>query len=143
MANNGIIRNSLLNYKLTYQILLGTVGLRVRKPYYNHYIKKSPVDVRVLSNEATRSLATIMWRFTALAFLATAAAQIPSLGWCPDMAPMNNFSMDRFLGTWYEAERYFTVSELGSRCVTTNYAATPEGRIVVSNEIIGALTGFK
>ncbi|KOB74935.1 32 kDa apolipoprotein [Operophtera brumata] len=44
-----------------------------------------------------------------------------------------------FLGSWYEAERYFTVSELGSRCVTTNYAATPEGRIIVSNEITNSL----
>ncbi|KAJ0182734.1 hypothetical protein K1T71_002103 [Dendrolimus kikuchii] len=84
-----------------------------------------------------------MWRFTVLTFLASASAQIPSLGWCPDLSPMNNFDMNRFLGTWYEAERFFTVSELGSRCVTTNYLATPEGRIIVSNEITGVLTGFK
>ena len=51
--------------------------------------------------------------------------------------------MNRFLGTWYEAERYFTVSEVGSRCVTTNYLSTPEGRIIVSNEIINSLTGYK
>ncbi|KAG7310786.1 hypothetical protein JYU34_003607 [Plutella xylostella] len=78
-----------------------------------------------------------------LALVAAASAQIPSLGWCPDLQPMANFNMNRFLGTWYEAERYFTVSELGSRCVTTNYESTPEGRILVSNEITNSLTGLK
>ncbi|KAM3959000.1 apolipoprotein D [Aphomia sociella] len=84
-----------------------------------------------------------MWQLLVLALVGSASAQIPSLGWCPDFQPMANFSMNRFLGTWYEAERYFTVSELGSRCVTTNYVSTPEGRILVSNEIINYLTGVK
>ncbi|CAH2989683.1 unnamed protein product [Chilo suppressalis] len=84
-----------------------------------------------------------MWKLTVLALLATASAQIPSLGWCPDFQPMANFNMNRFLGTWYEVERYFTVSELGSRCVATNYISTPEGRILVSNEITNYLTGLK
>ncbi|XP_049874015.1 apolipoprotein D-like isoform X2 [Pectinophora gossypiella] len=84
-----------------------------------------------------------MWRLALLAFLSSAAAQIPSLGWCPDYQPMANFNMKRFLGTWFEAERYFTVSELVSRCVTTKYESTPEGRILVSNEITNSLTGMK
>lgn len=84
-----------------------------------------------------------MWRLFLLGFLATASAQIPSLGWCPDFQAMANFNMDRFLGTWYEAERYFTVSELGTRCVTTHYTATPEGRILITNEITNSITGFK
>ncbi|KAL4721555.1 hypothetical protein ACJJTC_012347 [Scirpophaga incertulas] len=84
-----------------------------------------------------------MWRLTVLTLLATASAQIPSLGWCPDFQPMANFNMNRFLGTWFEVERYFTVSEVGSRCVTTNYISTPEGRILVSNEITNYITGLK
>ncbi|XP_075969100.1 apolipoprotein D-like [Anticarsia gemmatalis] len=84
-----------------------------------------------------------MWRLFLLGFLATASAQIPSLGWCPDFQAMANFNMNRFLGTWYEAERYFTVSELGTRCVTTHYTATPEGRILITNEITNSITGFK
>lgn len=84
-----------------------------------------------------------MWRLFILGFLATASAQIPSLGWCPDFQAMANFNMNRFLGTWYEAERYFTVSELGTRCVTTHYTATPEGRILITNEITNSITGFK
>ncbi|KAL0851484.1 hypothetical protein ABMA28_007280 [Loxostege sticticalis] len=84
-----------------------------------------------------------MWRLSVLCLLATASAQIPSLGWCPDFQPMQNFNMNRFLGPWYEVERYFTVSELGTRCVTTNYISTPEGRILVTNEITNYLTGLK
>ncbi|CAH2233437.1 apolipoprotein D-like [Pararge aegeria] len=84
-----------------------------------------------------------MLRLSVLLLVATASAQIPSLGWCPDYQPMANFNVNRFLGTWYEAERFFTVSELGSRCVTTKYESTPEGRILVNNEITNALTGMK
>lgn len=84
-----------------------------------------------------------MWRLSVLFLIASASAQIPSLGWCPDYQPMANFNMKRFLGTWYEAERYFTVSEIVSRCVTTKYESTPEGRILVSNEITNSLTGLK
>ncbi|XP_045775390.1 apolipoprotein D-like [Maniola jurtina] len=84
-----------------------------------------------------------MLRLSVLLLVATASAQIPSLGWCPDYQPMANFNVNRFLGTWYEAERFFTVSELGSRCVTTKYESTPEGRILVNNEITNALTGLK
>ncbi|XP_032529061.2 apolipoprotein D-like [Danaus plexippus] len=78
-----------------------------------------------------------------LLLAATASAQIPSLGWCPDYQPMADFNVNRFLGTWYESERYFTVSELGSRCVAIKYNSTPEGRILVSNEITNSLTGLK
>ncbi|CAH2102875.1 unnamed protein product [Euphydryas editha] len=84
----------------------------------------------------------MLW-FSVLLLVATASAQIPSLGWCPDYLPMANFNVNRFLGSWYEAERYFTVAELGTRCVTTKYESTPEGRILVSNEITNSLTGMK
>ncbi|CAK1601710.1 unnamed protein product [Parnassius mnemosyne] len=82
-----------------------------------------------------------MWRLFYL--IAAVSAQIPSLGFCPDYQPMEDFNINRFLGTWYEAERYFSVSELGTRCVTTKYESTPEGRIIVSNEIINSMTGMK
>ncbi|XP_064292686.1 uncharacterized protein LOC128677706 isoform X2 [Plodia interpunctella] len=84
-----------------------------------------------------------MWPVLVLALVAAASAQIPSLGWCPDYQPMANFNMKNFLGTWYESERYFTVSELASRCIASNYISTPEGRILVSNEITNYLTGVK
>ncbi|KAK4872279.1 hypothetical protein RN001_016403 [Aquatica leii] len=56
---------------------------------------------------------------------------------------MAEFDMDRFLGKWYEAERYFTFSEVVSRCVVTDYAKAPSGRIYISNEVTNRITGVK
>jgi apolipoprotein D and lipocalin family protein len=71
------------------------------------------------------------------------SAQIPSIGWCPDKRPMPGFDMDKYLGTWYEQERYFTVLEAGSRCARTNYTKAIDGRVLVTNEITNRLTGIK
>ncbi|KOC60381.1 Apolipoprotein D [Habropoda laboriosa] len=78
-----------------------------------------------------------------LSALALARAQIPSLGFCPDYVPMANFDMTKFLGVWYEAERYFQLTEVISRCVTTNYTSAPGGKIRVSNEVTNRFTGIK
>lgn len=73
--------------------------------------------------------------FSLVAFVTTVVAQIPNLGWCPDYLPMAEFDLNKFLGKWYEQERYFTFSEVVSRCVVTDYAKAPSGRIYVSNEV--------
>ncbi|CAH0562310.1 unnamed protein product [Brassicogethes aeneus] len=70
-------------------------------------------------------------------------AQIPLFGFCPEYLPMADFDMERFLGKWYESERYFQFSELASRCVVTDYARAPSGRIYVSNEVTNRITGVK
>ncbi|XP_018325649.1 apolipoprotein D-like [Agrilus planipennis] len=81
--------------------------------------------------------------FCTLMFISLTVAQVPSLGWCPEYVPMNDFDIERFLGKWYEQERYFTFSEVASRCVVTDYARAPSGKIFVSNEITSRLTGIK
>ncbi|KAK2578717.1 hypothetical protein KPH14_007793 [Odynerus spinipes] len=78
-----------------------------------------------------------------LATVALASAQIPSLGWCPEYVPMANFDMNRFLGIWYEAERYFQLAEVVSRCVMSNYTKSPDGKLRVSNEVTSRITGIK
>ncbi|KAK9505728.1 hypothetical protein O3M35_009717 [Rhynocoris fuscipes] len=78
-----------------------------------------------------------------ISLLAIVNAQMPGIGWCPDKRAMPGFDIDRYLGTWYEAERYFTVLEAGSRCARTNYTKAVDGRILVSNEITNRLTGIK
>ncbi|XP_014601794.1 PREDICTED: uncharacterized protein LOC106785667 [Polistes canadensis] len=75
--------------------------------------------------------------------LAMTSAQIPTLGWCPEYVPMANFDMNRFLGTWYEAERYFQLAEVVSRCVMSNYTKGPDGKLRVSNEVTSRITGIK
>lgn len=66
-------------------------------------------------------------------------SQIPSFGFCPDYLPMSNFDLERFLGKWYESERYFQFSEVAARCVVTDYAVAPNGKIYVSNEVTNRL----
>ncbi|OAD56248.1 Apolipoprotein D, partial [Eufriesea mexicana] len=78
-----------------------------------------------------------------LATLALARAQIPSLGFCPEYVPMANFNMSKFLGVWYEAERYFQLTEVVSRCVMANYTQSPDGKFRVSNEVTNRFTGIK
>ncbi|KAJ8984293.1 hypothetical protein NQ317_009777 [Molorchus minor] len=78
-----------------------------------------------------------------IVFVVTVTAQIPSLGFCPEYPPMSDFELDRFLGKWYEVERYFQISEVAARCVVTDYAKAPSGKIYVSNEITNRLTGIK
>lgn len=74
-----------------------------------------------------------------VAFASVVVAQIPNLGFCPDYVPVSDFDMEKFLGRWYEAERYFAVSEVASRCVTTEYTKGSTGKIYVSNEITNRL----
>ncbi|KAL7286282.1 hypothetical protein TKK_0019458 [Trichogramma kaykai] len=79
-----------------------------------------------------------------LATLAVSArAQIPSLGFCPEYLPMAGFDMERFKGIWYEAERYFQLSEVASRCVMSNYTKGPDGKFYVTNEVMSRFTGIK
>ncbi|XP_072742448.1 apolipoprotein D-like [Anoplolepis gracilipes] len=78
-----------------------------------------------------------------LSILAWASAQIPNLGFCPEYIPMANFDMERFLGSWYEAERYFQLTEVVSRCVMTNYTKGTDGRYHVSNQVTNRFTGIK
>ncbi|XP_076663722.1 uncharacterized protein LOC143366491 [Andrena cerasifolii] len=78
-----------------------------------------------------------------LSALAVARAQVPSLGFCPDYVPMANFNMEKFMGVWYEAERYFQLTEVVSRCVMANYTHGPDGKFRVSNEVTNRFTGIK
>lgn len=66
-------------------------------------------------------------------------SQIPSFGGCPVYQPMPDFEKDRFLGTWYEAERYFTVTELASRCISATYERRQDDLIWVNNSITNRL----
>ncbi|XP_076381009.1 apolipoprotein D-like [Megalopta genalis] len=78
-----------------------------------------------------------------LSTLALAHAQVPSLGFCPDYVPMANFDMSKFLGIWYETERYFQLTEVVSRCVMANYTLSSDGKFRVSNEVTNRFTGIK
>lgn len=60
-------------------------------------------------------------------------AQVPSFGRCPEFDAMPAFDKDAFLGTWYEIERYFTVTEVVSKCISADYETRADGKIYVNN----------
>ncbi|XP_023019743.2 apolipoprotein D [Leptinotarsa decemlineata] len=70
-----------------------------------------------------------------------ASAQIPSLGKCPPVEVVQHFNVEKYLGKWYEQEKYPTIFEIGGKCVTAEYSANPNGTVKVFNKQINILTG--
>lgn len=81
--------------------------------------------------------------FLLLAGFGLATAQVPGFGGCPDFESQPDFDMNKFLGTWYESERYVNIFEAGTRCVKTNYTKAVDGRFLVANEIMNRFTSVK
>ncbi|XP_064614663.1 apolipoprotein D-like [Liolophura sinensis] len=65
--------------------------------------------------------------------LGMSAAQVPGRGECPDIQVQPNFKKEKYVGTWYEYERFFAAFELGGICGQANYTAKPDGHIRVLN----------
>ncbi|PNF27250.1 hypothetical protein B7P43_G05299 [Cryptotermes secundus] len=70
-------------------------------------------------------------------------AQVPALGPCPEIETMQGFNMQRYLGQWYEAERYFALFEFAGKCVNANYTDIGDGRISILNRQMSSLTGIR
>ncbi|XP_045447234.1 apolipoprotein D-like [Melitaea cinxia] len=71
------------------------------------------------------------------------AAQMVFPGSCPDVAAMENFNANRYLGKWYEIEKYFAAFELGGKCITAEYGLKDNGVISVVNKQLSSFTGMK
>ena len=54
-------------------------------------------------------------------------AQIPSFGNCPNVTSVANLNATRLFGVWYQAERYFTVTDIGSSCGTSTFGPNVPG----------------
>ena len=48
-------------------------------------------------------------------------AQIPSFGSCPNVTAVANLNATRLVGVWYQAQRYFSVKNVGSSCNTCTF----------------------
>ncbi|XP_075969086.1 apolipoprotein D-like [Anticarsia gemmatalis] len=70
-------------------------------------------------------------------------AQIIMPGSCLDIKAMDNFDASRYLGRWYEAEKYFFVFEFGGKCITADYTAKEKGVIGVVNKQTSILSGVQ
>ncbi|XP_005098523.1 apolipoprotein D-like [Aplysia californica] len=57
------------------------------------------------------------------------------LGKCPDVPPQSTLDAAKYLGVWYEMERFPTVFERGN-CISANYSLKSNGRIAVDNRYI-------
>lgn len=69
----------------------------------------------------------------------TGRAQIPSFGGCAEYQPMVGFERNNFMGTWYEQERYFTLSELAGKCISATYERRIDGKVYVNNTVVNRL----
>ncbi|XP_034934717.1 apolipoprotein D-like [Chelonus insularis] len=70
-------------------------------------------------------------------------ALLPTFGPCPDVKPMESLDYSRYLGKWYEAEKYFSIIDFGARCGTFNYSKDENGALKLVNSQISALTGIE
>ncbi|CAG7838145.1 unnamed protein product [Allacma fusca] len=66
--------------------------------------------------------------------------QIPSFGRCPDFPVVGHFAANKYLGKWYEIEKYFTIFELGGTCITATYTDLGNGTIGVFNAMTEMLS---
>ncbi|KAJ2940629.1 hypothetical protein O0L34_g14734 [Tuta absoluta] len=78
-----------------------------------------------------------------LSTLRVSTAQVIFPGNCPDVAAMTDFNPSRYLGKWYEAEKYFAIFQLGGKCVTADYSEKDNGVINVLNKQLSTFTGIQ
>ncbi|OXU21045.1 hypothetical protein TSAR_014816 [Trichomalopsis sarcophagae] len=83
----------------------------------------------------------MIWPYLGFFLVGSAVAQVPFLGGCPKVETMPNFNTQKYLGEWYEAERYFAFFEFGGKCVTATYRANDNGTVSVVNRQISSLSG--
>lgn len=83
-----------------------------------------------------------MLRIFIIVIIANAAiAQVPFLGTCPNLEAAPHLELDKYLGKWYEVERYFAWFEFSGKCVTANYSLNDNDTVKIVNKQISSLTG--
>ncbi|XP_014214465.1 apolipoprotein D [Copidosoma floridanum] len=85
----------------------------------------------------------MLWTFLGFFLVGSAVAQVPFLGGCPKAETQPNFDPSKYLGKWYEAERYFAIFEFGGKCVTATYSLNDNGTVSVFNRQISSLSGVE
>ncbi|KAK9873418.1 hypothetical protein WA026_022482 [Henosepilachna vigintioctopunctata] len=84
-----------------------------------------------------------MFKYLALfAFLACGIqAQKIYIGSCPKVNVEENFDLNRYLGVWYEAEKYHEPFEIGGKCMKSVWSVQPNGKISVLEQLIKKKSG--
>lgn len=85
------------------------------------------------------SCAKIATAVLLVVFAVAVNCQIPSFGGCAEYQPMLGFDREKFMGTWYEQERYFTLSELAGKCISATYERRIDGKVYVNNTVVNRM----
>ncbi|XP_063414117.1 apolipoprotein D-like [Mytilus trossulus] len=68
--------------------------------------------------------------------------QVTRPGVCPNVRTQPGFDLNRYLGQWYESEKFFFIPEVGLRCNSALYTLNGNGAVGVLNAGIDARTGI-
>ncbi|KAK9873417.1 hypothetical protein WA026_022479 [Henosepilachna vigintioctopunctata] len=68
-------------------------------------------------------------------------AQKIIIGLCPRVNVQENFDLEKYLGTWYEAEKYSEPFELGGKCMKQVWSGESNGKISVLEQLIKKNSG--
>ncbi|XP_072389832.1 apolipoprotein D-like [Diabrotica undecimpunctata] len=81
-----------------------------------------------------RILAAILFMF-----VAAAHSHIPRAS-CPDVKGVPNFDPTKFVGLWYEQQRYPTILEIYGKCAFTKYSLNSDQSIGINTTYLNAET---
>ena len=63
--------------------------------------------------------------------------QVPFFGKCPAVKVKTDFDATKYIGKWYEIQKYPFIFTLGGKCTTAQYGANADGTLSVLNKQIG------
>ncbi|XP_044012549.1 apolipoprotein D-like [Aphidius gifuensis] len=85
----------------------------------------------------------MLWLALIICLINTSLALLPTFGACPDVETIDRLNMTRFMGKWFEAERYFSLVDIGAKCGTFNYSSGDNGSLKLVNSQISTITGIE
>ncbi|XP_052817966.1 apolipoprotein D-like [Mya arenaria] len=65
--------------------------------------------------------------------VAACSAQVPTFGKCPAVDVVQDLNVTRYLGQWYEIQKFFFFIEGSEKCITADYSLKSDGHIRVLN----------
>ncbi|XP_023024212.1 apolipoprotein D [Leptinotarsa decemlineata] len=62
-------------------------------------------------------------------------------GKCPSVNVVQNFDVEKYMGKWFEQEKYPFFHETGGKCISAEYSLNPNGTVKVLNSKIDISSG--
>ncbi|KAG6455300.1 hypothetical protein O3G_MSEX009140 [Manduca sexta] len=83
-----------------------------------------------------------MFSLLIIAFLGAASADLLYEGQCPDVAPVENFDMQAYEGTWYEVAMLPLYNQMNGKCSTSVYTVEGDGLSVRNSHIVNGVKQY-